>query len=111
MKTDLETIRGVIDRVLWTAGASGQNRQLLAEAIDEELRASQELPPNQAVETTGQFLALARSGSFAGSVIVDNDSVTAYGETDEPVFEFHGDGPEGALVGVLNALGIEASRL
>lgn len=33
----LATIRQVIDRVLWTAGASEQNKQLLAEAINAEM--------------------------------------------------------------------------
>lgn len=39
----LKTIRSVIDRVLWTAGAAEQNRALLAEAIAEELAANYQI--------------------------------------------------------------------
>lgn len=41
MATQRSIIKSVIDRVLWTRGATQDNRRLLAEAIDEQLVAEQ----------------------------------------------------------------------
>lgn len=60
-------------------------------------------------ETTKAFVKAVQAGGFAGSVIVDNDCVNAY-EGDEEVCDFEDNGPEGALIDVLSALGVSAER-
>lgn len=56
MSTQRGIIKSVIDRVLWTAGATAQNRRLLADAINSELVKQQ--PP-----TTGQYEALFKAAA------------------------------------------------
>ena len=65
-------------------------------------------------KTLRAFLAAHKSGQFTGYVCVDNDSVIACQPTEDgdpvEVFDFGGDGPEGALIDLLGTLGIEAER-
>lgn len=58
-----------------------------------------------------KFLEACHTGEFTGHVIVDNDCVGAYQPTSidgdtEHVFNFGGEGPEGALIDVLTQLGV-----
>ena len=66
-------------------------------------------------QTFEQLAAAAKSGEFTGTVIVDNDCVHAFQPDaddggNEMVFNFNGEGPEGALVELLNGLGVNAER-
>ncbi len=58
-------------------------------------------------QSTGEFVKAALAGKFKGVVIVDNDCVTAHVDEEE-VFNFGDQGPEGALVDVLEAIGAKA---
>lgn len=108
-KDQLKLIRSVIDQVLWTAGATEHNRALLAGAIHEKLLAA-EPAAGAEITTTAEFLAAARRGDFTGTVLVDNDNVSAR-VNDESVFDFQDQGPAGVLLDVLEALGIEAENV
>ena len=60
-------------------------------------------------ETIAAFVEAVKEGSFVGTVTVDNDQVYAYDGEDE-VCDFEDAGPEGALIGVLAAMGVSAER-
>ena len=65
-------------------------------------------------QTLEELCAAAKSGEFTGHIIVDNDCVGAYqpmGDDDsECVFDFGGEGPEGALIDILTFMGLDADR-
>lgn len=58
-------------------------------------------------QSAAEFVKDVQDGKFKGEVIVDNDCVHAYSGEDM-VFDFNDDGPEGALIAVLKALGVNA---
>lgn len=68
--------------------------------------------------TTKEFIAAAQSGTLDKRVrvVVDNDCVDAYIEPEtedgnnENICRFDGEGPEGALVAILQGFGINADR-
>lgn len=60
-------------------------------------------------QTTDEFVKAVKDGKFSGKVVVDNDCVNAY-EGGEEVFDFEDAGPEGVLIDVLTALGVNAER-
>lgn len=57
-------------------------------------------------ESTEEFIEDFSNGNLNGTVIIDNDSVIAYIDGEE-VFDFRGQGPEGALYDVLTAFNID----
>lgn len=64
-------------------------------------------------KTLEELVNAAKSGTFIGTVTVDNDSVYAYLDDDEDAnqaFDFNGDGPEDALIKALTLLGLKAER-
>lgn len=54
-----------------------------------------------------ELAAAAKAGEFTGNVIVDNDCVDAY-QDGENVFDFDGEDPGGALIKILEQMGIKA---
>jgi hypothetical protein len=69
--------------------------------------------------TTAQFIEAVKAGTIDTKkvrVVVDNDCVDAYPIPDnedddyEALCRFDGEGPEGALIAILQGMGINADR-
>lgn len=72
-----DKIRGVIDRVLWTAGATEDNRRLLAEAISESLAAPAVANAAAELSPLPQFNCTFADHSYPA---YNKHAMTAYGQ-------------------------------